>query len=53
MLETSHGYLTARLWVTSRGEAWRRTLDLRRDTSGVWMIGAEEEGVVDLPSAGG
>ena len=53
MLETSHGYLTSRLWATSSGEGWRRTLGLRRDTSVVWTIGAEEEGVIDLPSAGG
>jgi hypothetical protein len=52
-LETVVGYVTSRLWVTSRGEGWRRTLDLRRDASGVWTAVAEETGRVDLPRAGG
>jgi hypothetical protein len=53
MLETAPGYLTSRLWVTSRGEGWGRTLDLRRDASGIWTATAHEEGRVDLPPAGG
>ncbi len=53
MLETASGYLTSRLWVTSRGEGWSRTLDLRRNASGVWTASADEEGTVDLPPAGG
>jgi uncharacterized protein len=53
MLETAPGYLTSRLWVTSRGEGWGRTLDLRRDASGIWTATADEEGRVDLPPAGG
>ena len=52
-LETRPGYLTSRLWVTSRGEGWRRTLDLRRGGSGVWTATACEEGEVDLPASGG
>ena len=52
-LETTAGYLTSRLWVTSRGEGWRRTLDLRRDETGVWTATADEEGEVGLPAAGG
>jgi hypothetical protein len=53
VLETAPVYVTSRLWVTSRGEGWRRTLDLRRDASGVWTAAAEEEGSVDLPPPGG
>ena len=45
--------MTARLHVTSRGEGWRRALDLRRDDNTGWSIDAEEEGDVDLPPAGG
>jgi hypothetical protein len=52
-LETRAGFLTARLRVISRGEGWRRELDLRRDQDGVWSIAADEEGDVELPPAGG
>jgi hypothetical protein len=52
-LETGTGFVTTRLRVTSRGEGWRRELDLRRDEDGVWSVGADEDGNVDLPSAGG
>lgn len=53
MLETAPGYLTSRLCASSRGEGWRRTLDLRRDASGIWTASADEQGRVDLPPAGG
>jgi hypothetical protein len=52
-LETAPGFVTARLRASSRGQSWRRALDLRRDASGVWYIHAEQEGDVDLPPAGG
>jgi uncharacterized protein len=52
-LETRTGFVTARLRVISRGEGWRRELDLRRDQDGGWNIAADEEGDVDLPRAGG
>jgi uncharacterized protein len=52
-LQTGTGFVTARLRVTSRGEGWRRGLDLRRDTSGLWSVDADEQGDVDLPPAGG
>jgi hypothetical protein len=52
-LETEQGFVTARLGVTSRGEGWRRALDLRRDRKTGWSIDADEHGVVDLPPAGG
>lgn len=36
-LETASGFVTTRLRVTSRGDGWLRTLDLRRPPgSGVW-----------------
>src|SRR5215210_7347756 len=47
-LETRAGLVTARLRVTSRGEGWRRELDLRRDEDGVWTVAADEEGELDL-----
>jgi hypothetical protein len=52
-LETERGFVTARLRVTSRGDGWRRALELRRDDNTGWSIDAEEEGDVDLPPAGG
>jgi uncharacterized protein len=52
-LETATGFVTTRLWVESRGDGWRRTLDLRRAADGTWSVDADEDGRVDLPSAGG
>lgn len=52
-LETAAGYLTSRLRVSSRGEGWKRTLDLQRSPEGSWVIDADEVGDVDLPPAGG
>ncbi len=52
-LETSAGFVTERLVVTSRGEGWRRELELRRDPHGAWAIDADEEGELDLPGPGG
>jgi uncharacterized protein len=52
-LETEVGFVTSRLLVTSSGQGWRRTLDLRRATAGAWKILADEEGEADLPSGGG
>jgi uncharacterized protein len=52
-LETHPGFATARLHAISRGEGWRRELDLRRDADGIWSIAVDEEGHVDLPRAGG
>lgn len=52
-LETRAGFVTTRLHVTSRGEGWRRELDLRRKENGLWSAAADEEGDVDLPPAGG
>ncbi len=52
-LETASGFVTSRLRVRSRGEGWRRTLDLRRDAAGAWSVTAGEDGDADLPVAGG
>jgi hypothetical protein len=52
-LETGTGFVTARMRVNSRGEGWRRQLDLRRSADGLWSVNADEEGDVDLPPAGG
>jgi len=56
-LDTGAAFATSRLRVTSRGEGWRRELDLRRDDGDGdgdgWSIAAKEEGEVDLPPAGG
>jgi uncharacterized protein len=52
-LGTTSGFLTARLHATTRGEGWRRELDLRHDGNGVWSVAADEEGELDLPPAGG
>jgi uncharacterized protein len=52
-LETAKGFVTVRLRATSRGEGWRRELDLRREAGGSWTVTADEEGHVELPPAGG
>jgi len=52
-LETGAGWVTERLAVTSRGEGWSRTLDLRRSAAGEWSIETSADGEVDLPAAGG
>jgi uncharacterized protein len=52
-LETGAGFVTSWLHVTSRGEGWRRSLDLSRDRGGAWSIATEEEGTVNLPAVGG
>src|SRR5256885_9243091 len=52
-LEIAPGFVTSRLRVTSRGEGWRRSLDLRRSDAGVWTIIAGADGKVDLAPAGG
>jgi hypothetical protein len=52
-LETGSDWVTTRLQVESRGEGWRRSLDLRRSPSGTWSIESRAEGSVDLPPPGG
>lgn len=45
--------MTVRLRATSRGEGWRRELDLRRAADGSWTVAVDEEGHPELPAAGG
>jgi hypothetical protein len=52
-LQTGPGWVTTGLAVRSRGDGWRRTLELRRDEAGTWTIGATESGEVDLDPPGG
>jgi hypothetical protein len=52
-LQTGSEFVTRRLSVTSRGEGWRRELDLRRDVDGVWHAATSQDGHLELPSAGG
>lgn len=52
-LETTAGFVTERLRAVSRGEGWRRELDLRRGAEGAWSVATEEHGHVELPPAGG
>jgi len=52
-LETMTGFVTSRLHVVSRGQGWRRDLELHRHADGVWSIAAAHEGQLDLPPPGG
>jgi uncharacterized protein len=52
-LVTATGFVTTSLRAISRGETWRRELDLRRDADGVWSVAAHSDGDLDLPPAGG
>lgn len=52
-LQTAADFVTSRLQVVSRGEGWRRAIELLRDGQGIWTLRTEEEGSVDLPAPGG
>jgi hypothetical protein len=52
-LETTAGFITTRLYLTARGEGWRRTLDLQRSADGGWTATGEAEGSLELPPPGG
>ena len=52
-LETGAEFVTSRLYVSSRGEGWRRELDLSRDRRVAWSVATEEEGAVEFPVVGG
>jgi hypothetical protein len=52
-LETAAEFVTSRLHVVSRGQGWRRAIELERDDRGSWKLSVEEEGTVDLPPPGG
>ena len=52
-LETGDRLVTSRLKVTTHGQGWRRTLDLRRNADGEWTAETTAEGEPDLPLPGG
>lgn len=52
-LETRRGFVTSRLRVVTRGQGWRRRLDLRRAASGAWSTLTEAEGDAPFPPPGG
>jgi uncharacterized protein len=52
-LTTVERYVTSRLVVRTEGEAFRRSLDLRRLASGTWKCTTEVQGDVALPPPGG
>jgi uncharacterized protein len=47
-LETGDGFVTSRMNVTSRGQGWTRSLDLRRSTSGTWTATGDAD--IELPA---
>ncbi len=53
VLETAADFVTTRFHLTTRGDRWRRTLDLRRARDGEWSATVTSDGAVALPSAGG
>jgi uncharacterized protein len=48
-LDTDDGFITSQLAVTTRGEGWRRTLELSRSPAGEWS--AEGAALPALPGA--
>jgi hypothetical protein len=52
-LHTGAQFVTERLDVVATGGGWRRRLELRHDGSGWWSCKVDQDGVVDLPPAGG
>jgi hypothetical protein len=52
-LATDSSFVTTRLLLTTRGEGWRRSLDLRRSEEGLWTAETGDEGYTRLPSPGG
>jgi uncharacterized protein len=52
-LETGLDWVTSALEVRSRGDGWRRTLELRRSDRGAWTIEVTAAGDVDLEPPGG
>ncbi|MDQ3991777.1 MAG: putative glycolipid-binding domain-containing protein [Actinomycetota bacterium] len=52
-LDASEDFVTRSLRAEAAGEDWSRRLDLTHDGDGVWRCDVEEEGVVELPPAGG
>jgi len=52
-LDTAPGWVTSRLQVTTKGDGWSRSLDLRRSKVGAWTVTASASGDADLQRPGG
>jgi uncharacterized protein len=52
-LQTGPRFVTSKVVVMTRGDGWARQLDLTRATDGAWTVQAEQQGITDLPPAGG
>ena len=52
-LETGPDFVTARFTATTRGQGWRRTLDLRRADDGTWNATSERRGDAPFEPPGG
>jgi hypothetical protein len=52
-LETGAGFATVRLRVDTRGQGWRRHLDLRRSPVGRWTAATSADAGDDIPAPGG
>ena len=52
-LKTTAGFVTTEVAVTTRGDGWSRSLDLRRSAGGDWHVAATQEGTLALPEPGG
>jgi hypothetical protein len=51
-LETSGRFVTSRMYVTARGQGWKRRLTLWRSTSGMWTARRNAEGTALEPDDG-
>ncbi len=52
-LDTTAGWVTARLSAEARGDGWHRSVDLRRTPAGAWVATAGGAGAPALAAAGG
>lgn len=52
-LETGPDFTTSRLTASTRGEGWRRSLDLRRAEDGTWNVTTERHGAAPFGPPGG
>lgn len=53
VFETRSRFIHERLVVVSRGQGWRRSLELQLDRYGTWRAETDAEGELDLPPPGG
>lgn len=52
-LTTGAGYVTERVTVSVEGNEWKRRLDLRRSSAGIWTAETSDSGEIDFPAPGG